>query len=403
VQVYRAQWLLPIVAPPVRDGWVSISQGQVHDVGSGRPPRGRGVQTHDLGRAAVLPGLVNAHTHLELSWLWGRVKPARSLPEWVDALMAIRGAATGDDPLPIGPAIEAAQEAGTAAVGDVSNTLVSVEPLARSGMRAVVFHELIGFNPADPRTLVVDARQKVQRTACAAHVTISLAAHAPYSVAPGLLAEIAADARRNAEPTSIHIGESAEEHEFLAHGDGAWRQLLERRGVWNPAWAPPRCGPVEYLERCHALGPETLAVHGVQLSDRELRLLAARGATLVTCPRSNVWVGVGNPPIERFYRARVPVAFGTDSLASATDLNLFNEIAAAHHLAPRIRPARLLESATRIGARALGLKGYGVIQRGARARLIAVDLPMTVGDVERYLCEGVDPSQIAWVTPAPAA
>ena len=103
-----------------------------------------------------------------------------------------------------------------------------------------------------------------------------------------LIQAIAADARTRREPTSIHLGESPEEVEFLARGSGPYRALLQRRGVWPSAWTPPGCGPVEYLDRLGVLSERLLVVHGVQLSDADLRLLATRGSTLVTCPRSNV-------------------------------------------------------------------------------------------------------------------
>ena len=168
------------------------------------------------------------------------------------------------------------------------------------------------------------------------------------------------------------------------------------RQAWNPSWTPPRCGPIEYLDRLGVVGPSLLAVHCVQCTDAELARLADAGSTIVTCPRSNVWVGVGHPPASRFFASGARVAIGTDSLASASDLNLFSELAALHTLAPEAPPSRLLESATRIGAEALGRPDLGVIAPGARARLIAVDLPAGVKDVEAHLVEGVHPSQVAW-------
>jgi aminodeoxyfutalosine deaminase len=367
------------------------------DLGTGRPPHEPGVEERDLGRSVILPGLVNAHTHLELSWLWGRVPPATSLPAWVSALMAQRGAAGGDDPAWMRQGIVDAIEAGTAAVGDVANTAASVAALAASRLHGVVFRELIGFAAPDPEQLVAAADAEIAGLTPPGRIHVHLAPHAPYSVSPALLGVLARRAQHRHLPCSIHVGESAEEVEFLQTGRGPWREVIEARGAWNPHWRPPGCRPVEYLEQTGLLGPRLLAVHGVQCTDAELRLLASRGATLVTCPRSNVWVGVGSPPIARFYRSGVRVAVGTDSLASATDLNLFSELASMHHLAPDVAPARLLASATREGALALGLTGLGAIQPGATARLIAVDLPVRVQDVERYLVEGIDPGQIDWV------
>ena len=134
--------------------------------------------------------------------------------------------------------------------------------------------------------------------------------------------------------------------------------------------------------------------------DADLARLAASGATLVTCPRSNLWVGVGPPPVERFYASGVRIAVGTDSLASNSDLNVFSELALLHRLAPSVEPSRLLASATREGALALGLDDMGHLAPGALARIIAIDLPLDVRNVEEYLVEGIEPTQIAWVPPA---
>jgi cytosine/adenosine deaminase-related metal-dependent hydrolase len=120
----------------------------------------------------------------------------------------------------------------------------------------------------------------------------------------------------------------------------------------------------------------------------------------VTCPRSNLWVGAGPPPADRFFASGVRVAIGTDSLASTSDLNLFSELALLHTLAPDVPPSRLLESATRQGALALGLDDLGLLEPGALARIIAIDLPIDVRNVESYLVEGIEPTQIAWVPPA---
>jgi cytosine/adenosine deaminase-related metal-dependent hydrolase len=397
---YLAQWVLPIVAPPIRDGYVTVEKGRLVAVGRGRPSRARRGAVQDLGRVALLPGLVNAHTHLELAWLWGKVAPATSLPAWVDTLMAQRATVTEDDPSAIRQAIVDALEAGTAAVGDISNTLASVRILAESPLHAIVFREVIGFDPPDPSRVTSEARASLSAQVVPDHVRLRLAPHAPYSVAPALIQALAADASQRGEVTTIHLGESPEETEFLSLGVGPWRELLERRSVWSASWTPPGCSPVEYLDRLGVLSDRLLVVHGVQLSDGDLRVLARRGATLVTCPRSNIWVGVGPPPVERFFASGVRVAIGTDSLASASDLNVFSELAVLHDAAPAVPPARLLASATRDGALALGFDGLGTLEPGALARIIAVDLPIAVRDVEEYLVEGIEPTQVAWVPPA---
>jgi cytosine/adenosine deaminase-related metal-dependent hydrolase len=135
------------------------------------------------------------------------------------------------------------------------------------------------------------------------------------------------------------------------------------------------------------------------MSPEDLARLAARGATLVTCPRSNGHTGAGAPPIEEFYASGVRVAVGTDSLASAPDLNVFAELATLRALAPSVPASALLASATIEGARALGFDGeYGSIEPGKAARLVAVALPPGTADVEEYLVTGIGPDQVSWVS-----
>ena len=149
------------------------------------------------------------------------------------------------------------------------------------------------------------------------------------------------------------------------------------------------------------LSEHLLAVHGVHLSYRDLVQLAAAGATLVTCPRSNHWVGAGSPPVERFYASGVRVAIGTDSLASVEDLNVFAEMAAIRRISPAVPARTILESATRIGAEALGFGSeFGTIEPGKQAALLAVQVPADVEDVEEYLVGGIAPGQLVWLDAA---
>jgi cytosine/adenosine deaminase-related metal-dependent hydrolase len=197
---------------------------------------------------------------------------------------------------------------------------------------------------------------------------------------------------------SIHLGESPEEIRFLNHGGGPMQAALEGLRVWNAGWTPPRCGPVEYIEKFGLLSERLLAVHGVHLSYRELAQLNAAGATLVTCPRSNRWVGAGDPDVAQFYASGVRVAIGTDSRASVDYLNLFSELARIRALAPAIPARSILESATWIGADALGFgDDYGTIAPGKRAALVAVRVPDDATDVEEYLLSGIQPLDIRWL------
>jgi len=413
---FRAAWACPIDQPPIRDAVIEVERGFIRSIapfdsapgasarslaqgrpGSQLPAPG----SRDLGNVVVLPGLINAHTHLELSWLRGRVPPANRFTDWVKTLVGIRrGTEQLITPEVMGPVRDAIRElraSGTVAVGDITNSLAAVEPMLEAGLHGVVFHELLGFDERDG-ALVETTRER--RAAVAARgARISLAPHAPYSTSVELFKAIRAEVSGSNHPIlSVHLGESVEELELLQTGSGPWRGMLQTIGVWREDWEIPACGPVQFLDRHGVIDNRTLVVHGVQFDEAALDRLRELGATLVTCPRSNRWVGAGYPPIDRFYASGVPIAVGTDSLASVDDLNLFSELKTMHWLAPEVPARKILESATLVGARALGLESeLGSITAGKRAELIAVQLPAAVEDVEEYLVSGIAPSQVTWV------
>ena len=398
---YHASWVVPISQPPVRDGWVAVDRGRVVAISRRQPTDG--ALEIDLGESAILPGLVNAHTHLELSYLREQVPPTSDFVTWVRGVIAERR--KRPDPRSpeileaIDQGIAEALACGTAIVGDISNTLVTFDALARSPLAAVVFYELIRFNTQDPRGFVQAATEAIELLPPSPHVRASLAAHAPYSVAPLVFRAIRQAVDRDPfSPCSVHLSESTEEMDFIRTGGGPWRAILEELGSWDPQWVPPGGTPVQFLDDCGFLDGRVLAVHGVQMGAADLERLALRGTTLVTCPRSNGHTGAGAPPLEDFYQSGVRIAVGTDSLASAPDLNLFAELATIRALAPSVPAATLLDSATRQGSRALGFDAdFGTIEAGKLARLLAVTVPAGTDDVEEYLVSGVSPQQIRWI------
>ena len=400
---YKAAWILPISGEPIRDGWIAVDRGRVAALGARATA---GTSAVDLGSVAILPGLVNAHTHLELSYMRDEVPPASEFVAWIRGVMVARRARPDVRSPEILSALEAAVVeatcAGTALVGDISNTLVTVAPLIASPLAGVVFYELIRFNAPDPQGFVEEANAALAALPQSNRVRTSLAAHAPYSVGPLVLRAIRESVDRTPfAPCSIHLSESVEEIEFIHSGSGPWRAFLEEVGAWDPQWVPPGGSPVQFLDESGFLNARVLAIHGVQMTTEDLERLAARGATLVTCPRSNFHTGAGAPPIEEFYASGVHVAVGTDSLASTPDLNMFAELATMRALAPTVPARQLLDSATRQGARALGFDAeFGTIEPGKSARLIAVDVPPDVEDVEEYLVGGVQPAQIKWLNEA---
>jgi len=181
VTTYTADWILPIADEPIAGGFVAVADGRIAGVG-----RERRTDARDLGRVAVMPALVNAHTHLELSYLHRRVPPGTAFTEWVRTLMALRRQYPNPEADEIvtaaRAAVTAAQQAGTGLVGDISNTLMTVPLLRDMALPAQVFYELIGFNADDPVARVMEARRRADALS-GGDVRVSLAPHAPYSVA----------------------------------------------------------------------------------------------------------------------------------------------------------------------------------------------------------------------------
>jgi cytosine/adenosine deaminase-related metal-dependent hydrolase len=401
-RLLRARWILPIDRPPIARGWIEVDGGRVLRVGDRTPPADAAGAAEDLGDVALMPGLVNAHTHLELSWMAGRVPPAATMDEWIRTLIGVRltGPDGGQD-----EADRAARDAaasmrasGTVLVGDISNGLTTPPALRAAGLGGVVFHELLGFGVVDPAPLVRDAwlRARAAEASVAAGappIVCSVVAHAPYSVSPVLFREIARQAQ--GAPLSVHLAESKEEIEFVRAGSGPIRDMLAQLGAWTGSWTAPGSDPVTYLSSLGYLGRGVLVVHGVHLTEAGLDALREMDAVLVACPRSNTWVGGGLPPVARFYGSGVRVAIGTDSLASVATLNVFDELAELRRIAPEVTAAKLLESATRVGAAALGFGDeFGAIAPGMRASFVSVDVPAGVSDVEEYLVGGVAPGAV---------
>lgn len=405
----RAGWVVPVVSPPLRHGWLDVDavRGEIVEVGSGGTVSGDPHRTVDLGEVAVLPGLVNAHTHLELSHLAGQVEPASTFVAWVRTMLQVRRAHAADGTAiaeALRRAIAAMEASGTAAVGDIGNTDAAVLPLAASSLHGLHFREALGFRAADAGRLAAAALGEARLShealqgSTVTRLRVSVAPHAPYSTSAALVQALAAGLPRGEARSSMHVGESPEEVEFLARGTGALRDLLVDLGVMDDAWQPPGLRPVEYLHHLGVLHRGLLIVHGTHCTARELWQVRDAGAAVVLCARSNRRVGAGDPPVSRVFASGVRVAVGTDSLTSVDDLNMFAELARLRALAPDVPAAALLYAATAGGAHALGCTGLGRLTRGASARALVRVPPAGTVDVEEWLVSGAtDTDDVRWM------
>jgi cytosine/adenosine deaminase-related metal-dependent hydrolase len=386
VELLRAAWVVTGVGPPIRDGVVAVDRGRVAWAGAAAEAD-PSAAVRDLGAGVLLPGLVNAHCHLELSHLAGaREEGRRGFVAWVEALVERR--ATGDPAVAraaASAAIDELRSSGTVAVGDVSNALDHLDLLDASGLEAVVFYELLAWDPARATRVLDEARRRlVEIERRGGRTPVRLAAHAPYSVSPPLLQALAGQGG----PAAIHLAESQAEQRFLAEGDPEWSAFLGRRGLGHVTFAPPRTTPVRYVESLGALHRGLVAAHCVHVDAEERALLARRGVFVAVCPRSNRSLGVGIPPVPELLAAGVEVCLGTDSLASAESLDLLQDAAALHREFPELEPAAIVRMATATGARALGLYGLGTLAPGHRAALAFAPAPGALDDPLDFLVSG---------------
>ena len=366
---------------------MAIEGGRVTWVGragDADEPRGR---VHDLGPGVIMPGLVNAHCHLELSHLSGLARQGTAgFVSWVESLMAQRGRV---DPEEVRAATRRAirqlESTGTVAVGDVSNALAHLDLLEESHLHAVVFYELLGWDPARAEEILGAASDVVTLSAQPELRTrVRIAAHAPYSVSPALLSGIV----RRGGPAAMHVAESPEETRFLARGDGEWRAFLERRGLGHVAFEAPGLSPVAHVDALGALREGMVAAHCVQVDEGDCTLLARRGAFVAVCPRSNRNLRVGMAPVRRLLDAGVRLCLGTDSLASAETLDLMSDMALLQSQFPELAPEVIVRMATLGGAQALGLPQLGAIEPGRSADLAFVPAAGAVSDPLRFLTSG---------------
>lgn len=310
----------------------------------------------------VLPGLVNAHAHLQLGALVGNAPPPDFLA-WIGAVLAARAAATpAAERRTTRAAIADLLATGTTALGDIDTSGHAAAVLAQGPLRARAYRELTGFHlgPAAAGRLVA-TRHAVREGGGA--VASGLSPHAPYSVSPALFRAAARCCRHLA----IHCAEVPEEQQFLHTGRGPFRDLLERLQRLPAGFRPPGLGAVRWLHHLGVLRATTQLVHCQELERGDVDVLAASGATIAVCPGTVEYFGRTPPPVPRWLRAGIPVALGTDSRASNTCLSMLHELRRAAVAWPSLAPATLLAMATAHGGRSLGLPGAGVLRRGGRA------------------------------------
>lgn len=367
MQVFRAKRVLTMDPdnPVVDDAEIVVDGGRIAAVRPWTAVRDCGPAT-DLGAVTVAPGLINAHAHLGLSHLAGRIPAGLGFAGWADRLFAC----LREKP-------------------DANAVFAAVRDMADQGTAFVV--DVVGPGGEDIRSALEDVgvgglllREMAGRMRGERVVPKplpgpwSVAVHALYSTDPDLARCLKAWARDRNLPFSLHLAEVRGENELLQTGSGDFADFLRQRRILPKGFRPCGLSAVGQAHALDLLDAATLAVHCVQISEDDIGLLADSGATVCLCPRSNRWIGGGDPPAMELVAAGVPVCLGTDSLASAPSLNMWDELRCLRELAPSLSLTDLLACATTVPARVLGIGSeFGSLTPGSRAvwAVVPADFP----------------------------
>ncbi|MEQ1603466.1 MAG: amidohydrolase family protein [Pyrinomonadaceae bacterium] len=398
MRLLTANYVLPISSEPIVGGAVAIDGSSIIAVGtleqlSAKYPD---IDVEGFDEAAILPGFVNCHSHLEITSMRGSLDDVEhDFSSWLLKLNGLRADLSDQDicDAAAAGALEGAR-AGVTCFGDIGRMgHAGLAALKEVGLRGIVYQET-EFSPdnrtADDDFLKLAARFEALRDEATNLVQVGLSPHSPYTVGSRLFELIAQYSIINRVPLSIHAAESADEAELLAHGTGLFRGFYER---FDLEWESPHSTSIEYLERLGVLSAQPLLAHCIRVSASDIKRIEWNGAKIAHCPKSNAKFGHGYAPFEAFLDAGLDVGLGSDSVASNNVCDLLEEARFAV-LAARnregstrfISPKEALETATLGGARALGLDNIiGTLEAGKQADIVVISLDhpaiQPIGDV----------------------
>ncbi len=378
-RVIRARWVVPVTSPPIENGYVGTSGSYITQVGKGRPDVAG--ETIDLGDSVLLPGLVNAHTHLALTSLHGHIPYQGSFTGWIKALGRASAVLEDDETFraSVNAGLQASLSAGVTTIADIGYGQRSIDGWRDAPLRLVGFLEVLGMGPkrwGGHERSISAAEDAIRRAVGEGHpAMLGLSPHAPYSTDP----VVYRDAMRTSCRLCTHLAETREEHQFLHDGTGPFRDLLEEWNLWDGSFQPPGCSPVQYMQqlglfRTHPFFAPLL-VHVNYLDDADLDVLAATHANVVYCPRAHAFFGHEPHRYREMLGRGINVCIGTDSLASNDSLSILDELRFLRSVDDQSSDEWLLRMGTMHGAAALGpCATTGALECGGRADLVAVPL-----------------------------
>ncbi len=387
MKIFSAEYLLPVASDALTNGAVVVEAGKIVAVGAKGEIAEKfpAAESEDFGEAVIMPGLVNCHSHLEITAMRGFLDDVENdFYAWLIKLTKARGEILTEDDIKIAAVAGALEgvRAGVTCFGDIGRVgRAGFEALKTNRLRGILFQET-DFSPLDEKADEDFARLKDKflelKATETALVKVGLSPHAPYTVSRKLFERIADYSISDNVKTSIHAAESVPETEFFETGKGFFRDFYKRL---NLEWNAPRKSPVEYLFEIGVLESAPLLAHCVKVSDADINLIAASGSKIAHCPKSNAKFGHGIAPLERFLDEKIAVGLGSDSVASNNVCDILEEarfatLAARTFSEKRFLKAReIIETMTLGGASALGLeRETGSLEAGKCADLIVISL-----------------------------
>lgn len=387
MRLLSAKYVVPITSEPITDGAVAIDNDEIVAVGPRAELESKftSAKNEVFGDATIMPGLVNCHSHLELTSMRGALDDVEhDFRSWLLKIQNLRSAMTEADieNAAVAGAGEGAA-AGVTCFGDIGRYgKAGLNALKTVGLRGILFQET-EFSPdnrtADEDFAKLGATFEALKKEETELVRVGLSPHSTYTVSSRLFELIAQYAILNRISLAIHAAEAQDEFKLLTEGEGFFTEVYERFGL---DWQSPHCTPIEYLERLGVLSTKPLLAHCVTVSDGDIAKIAANGATIAHCPKSNAKFGHGWAPFEKFIDAGIAVGLGSDSVASNNVCDLLEEsrfaaLAARNREGSKrfISAREVLEAATLGGAKALGLDHLiGSLEPGKQADIAVVSL-----------------------------
>ncbi|CAN5315538.1 amidohydrolase [soil metagenome] len=387
MKVLAAKYVLPISSAPIEDGAIAFDGGKIVGVGKKTEIKAQfqSADFEDMGEAVIMPGLVNCHSHLEITAMRSALDEVEhDFRSWLLRLNRLRSELTAEDieRAAIMGALEGAQS-GVTCFGDIGRSgNAGIAALKTVGLRGIVYQET-EFSPdnrtADADFLILASKFEDLRSEETDLVQVGLSPHSPYTVGSRLFELAAQYSILNRVPLTIHAAESASEIELLQDGTGFFTEVYEK---YDLEWNSPHCTPIEYLERLGVLSTQPLLAHCVLVNDGDIQRIASNQAKVAHCPKSNAKFGHGYAPLEKMLDAGIAVGLGSDSVASNNICDLFEEARFAA-LAARnrdgsqrfINAREVIEIATVGGATALNLDSkIGTLESGKEADMAVVSL-----------------------------